>query len=456
MLKLFLKNLFIKIFKNKIKKIFILNFLIFLFFFNLNAKFNNLTHAFEQIDKLPSSINSLSYAKLDCLNLSDLTKSINLFLRRSKNIKIFHNIYYVEKIKIKEDSEICFIGDLHGCVDSLKDQLKEAISNNYLDFSSFKILKNDFYIVFLGDYTDRNCYGFETLNLILDLAIANPTQVFLLRGNHEDIKMNEENGFKEELYSKFLRLNLNSTISKISEFYNSLPVALFIGVEHGEQYLLCCHGGVDLSFDFDSFLEPCNFQRFCEIPQYIAINFMWTDFRQRNTGIIRKQSITADFMDNFFKRARNNVQAIFRGHQHELFGLKMLFSPEIFYRHYLNSPYFPESGIFNWKGVVRREDQESIEGFRIGDYLPIFTVSSASSCPFLIGNQYDCCVFLKINRFIRNSRLKVYEKEHVFKNLDQSQIEHIEQFNIEQEDYFRKNSIPKIKDTKWCPCCTIL
>ncbi|MCF7799419.1 metallophosphoesterase [Candidatus Babeliales bacterium] len=453
MLNLFFEKLFIKKFKNKTKKIIILNFLIILFFFNLNANFVSLNHAFEQIDKLPSSRSCLSYAKPDCLNLGDLTKFINLFLRNSKNItKNFSNSYYVEKIKIKEDSEICFIGDLHGCVDSLEDLLKDAIPNNYLDFNSFKILKEDFYIVFLGDYTDRNCYGFETLCLILKLAIANPDKVLLLRGNHENIDMLvEDNDFKEELYRKFssLRVNINFAISKISEFYKSLPVALFIGAEHGEQYLMCCHGGIDLIFDLDSFLGIDNSQKFCEVSQYSAINFIWTDFCQRNPGVIRVQSITADFMNNFFKRARNNVQAIFRGHQHEAFGLKMLFMPSIFYAHYLNSPYFPESGIFHWKKVVKNEDQESIEGFRIGDYLPIFTISSASSCPFLIGNQYDCCVFLKINRFINNSRLKVYEKEHIFKNLDQSQIE---QF----DEAFDTNSITKIKDTKWCPCCTIL
>ncbi|MFA5074552.1 MAG: metallophosphoesterase family protein [Candidatus Babeliales bacterium] len=465
----------------KIKKLFILSFFT-IIFLNLNARWTSLRQAIEAIDRLPASTTeNLSYKKANGVSLEDLSKQIDEFLFCSFNKYTLFDGYKVEKVKIPEDSSICFIGDLHGCADSLSNILKQLIRLNYLDINSFETRNNNFNLVFLGDYTNRNCYGLETLSLILELAIANPERVFILHGNHEEIHMLTSNGayhgFKEELERKFLLSYdpLNSAINKILYFYNSLPVAVFIGVDVGEQYLMCSHGGFDLNFDFDSFLDKKNRWKFSEL-QSGGQYFMWTDFYQRiaqnNYGILREveriQTISADFMRyNFFGALENNmcnykitdkVKAIFRGHQHELYGLKMLFEPSIFYQNYLNSPDFPDSGIWHWRQVVKHEDQENMEGFRIGDYLPIFTLSSASSCPVYIDNKYDCFAILTINRFIRNSRLQVYETLHESRNIEQKNREQIdkiepEQFDVDEgKEYFKE----KEEGTKCCPRCIIL
>ena len=163
---------------------------------------------------------------------------------------------YVQKILVKPGSHIAFHGDLHGDVHALNNFLHYLQEKGYLD-KNFTIIRDDFYMVFLGDYTDRGYYGAEVWYTILRLKLANKERVILVRGNHEDKKLNAKYGFNNELKAKFAESGKKTNYQELYNLYNFFPVALYLGCGADDvyNYLLCCHGGLELGFDPRSLLQ---------------------------------------------------------------------------------------------------------------------------------------------------------------------------------------------------------
>ena len=103
---------------------------------------------------------------------------------------------FTQKLQVPEGSEVIFHGDLHGDVRSLMVAIDQLNHQGYLD--GFKLVRTNSYMVFLGDYTDRGMYGIEVLYTLLRLKIANPSNVYFARGNHEDISLISRYGFLAE------------------------------------------------------------------------------------------------------------------------------------------------------------------------------------------------------------------------------------------------------------------
>ncbi|MHA1193026.1 MAG: metallophosphoesterase, partial [Promethearchaeota archaeon] len=120
------------------------------------------------------------------------------------------------------------IGDIHGNLNSINYYTKLIQDNNPK------------FVVFLGDIVDRGPYQLECLIVVLALKILFPQKIFLLRGNHETLEMNQDYGF----YNLFLtKYHQPSKFDSIVMVYEVLPLCCILNNK-----ILCVHGGISSDF----------------------------------------------------------------------------------------------------------------------------------------------------------------------------------------------------------------
>jgi hypothetical protein len=263
---------------------------------------------------------------------------------------------YAQKLSVPEDSEIFFRADLHGDVRSLLADLAWLNEKGYL--RGFSAARTNFYMVFLGDYTDRGAYGIEVLYTLLRLKLANPERVFLARGNHEEVGLQIRYGFIEEGQRKY---GAAFNAGKLERAYDFLPVVIYAGAS--ESFIQCNHGGMEPGFSPRVLLEapgalsfqllgPLKQKQFLtDHPEWLAgagtearqtaaellidfrpdspvspttLGFMWNDFavlasepalvNNPQRAFIYGASAT-QFLLRTSGTSNRHVHAVFRGHQ---------------------------------------------------------------------------------------------------------------------------------------------
>lgn len=94
---------------------------------------------------------------------------------------------YVFAPRVDEKVEMLVLGDLHGCYSCLKAALLQADFFNKVEAFRQDPQNNPrMMAVFLGDYIDRGRFSYHgILRTVMQLFLAAPEHVFVLRGNHE-------------------------------------------------------------------------------------------------------------------------------------------------------------------------------------------------------------------------------------------------------------------------------
>ncbi|KAJ1687687.1 hypothetical protein LUZ63_019077 [Rhynchospora breviuscula] len=197
-------------------------------------------------------------------------------------------------LRIHAPVKIC--GDIHG---QFNDLLRLFELGGFPPTSSY---------LFLGDYVDRGKQSLETICLLLAYKIKYPDKVFLLRGNHEDAKINRVYGFYDECKRRF-----NVRLWKIfCDCFNCLPIAALI-----DNKVLCMHGG--LSPELENLEQIREIERPTEIPDYgLLCDMLWSDPSGETQGwgeSDRGVSCTfgADKLVEFLEK--NDLDLICRAHQ---------------------------------------------------------------------------------------------------------------------------------------------
>lgn len=213
------------------------------------------------------------------------------------------------------------IGDIHG---QYQDLLRLFEYGGYPPSQNY---------LFLGDYVDRGRQSLETICLLLAYKIRYPDKVFLLRGNHEDAKINRIYGFYDECKRRF-----NVRLWKIfTDCFNSLPVAALV-----DEKILCMHGG--LSPELKNLKQIQEIERPTEIPDNgLLCDLLWADpdptiegWSDSDRGV--SCTFGADKVIEFL--GKNDLDLICRGHQVNYYLLL-----KTFYFGFLSNPPFWNSYI---------------------------------------------------------------------------------------------------------------
>ncbi|MBX3743726.1 MAG: serine/threonine protein phosphatase [Verrucomicrobiae bacterium] len=145
---------------------------------------------------------------------------------------------FARRLRVPPGSRLLIQGDLHGDIHSLLACLDHFQAEGHLD--GFRIVRPEVRMVFLGDYTDRGMHGVEVLYTLMRLQLANPEQVVLVRGNHEDLNLVARYGFLAELAAKFGR---SVDPRRVVRLYDFLPAVLYLA--GGPDVIQCNHGGLE-------------------------------------------------------------------------------------------------------------------------------------------------------------------------------------------------------------------
>ena len=178
--------------------------------------------------------------------MEDCQSAMSKILKLQEVKKQDEGYVLLKKRIVKANTEVITTGDLHGDAYSLAVMLDKLIEEGKIDPDTYK-LQSDVELVFLGDYVDRGPDSWAVLNMLTRLKLNNMEQVNLIRGNHEDVGQINVEGVR---FGQWLPGDQEAQ-SLVGNFFDTLPAAIFLGVEQGEntEYDIYTHGAVPLSFN---------------------------------------------------------------------------------------------------------------------------------------------------------------------------------------------------------------
>jgi len=356
---------------------------------------------------------------------------------------------FAQKRNVPEGSEVFFHADFHSDIRSLLADLSWLNEQGYL--RDFGIVRTNFQMVFLGDYTDRGAYGVEVLYTLLRLKLANPDRVILVRGNHEEYSLQTRYGFLDEGRSKYGR---DFDAVKVVRAYDFLPVVLYLG--SGGNYIQCNHGGMEPGFSPGRLLDEPGLMSFQFLGrlnqrQYLTshpnwytwadassselaaralldfqptdpispspIGFMWNDFSvlsgEPQFDVVTGRGLAygsraTEFLLRSAGTESSHVQAVFRGHQQTSVlnpMMRRLLASRGVFRHWQtgDSPALSKAGVSELSKVLEQGAEREI---------PIGSVWTFNVAPDSVygegcGYSFDSFGILKVAHNFAHWRLQV-------------------------------------------------
>ncbi len=233
-----------------------------------NKKFERIitdvTHPAENLLRISDLFTDLNQPKDMRILMNHLFKEGRL--HESLALKIIQDaekLFKQEKNLIELPAPIVIVGDIHGQFYDLLQILEHGSGGND---NEIDLINNKF--LFLGDYVDRGQFSIECVLFLWFLKIAYPSNINLLRGNHESRHLTDHFTFKRECEIKY---SLKVYDACINSFYQ-LPIAAVVNKQ-----FLCIHGGLSPEIETLNDINE-RIQRNCETPTTGPLcDLLWSD-----------------------------------------------------------------------------------------------------------------------------------------------------------------------------------
>jgi diadenosine tetraphosphatase ApaH/serine/threonine PP2A family protein phosphatase len=234
---------------------------------------------------------------LDCNEIAELCNSAERLFAQEPSV-----------LQIRAPVKI--FGDLHGQFGDLMRLFDEYGSPStagditYIDY------------LFLGDYVDRGQHSLETITLLLALKIEYPTNVHLIRGNHEAADINALFGFRIECIERMGERDGIWAWQRINQLFNWLPLAALI-----EKKIICMHGGIGRSINHVRQIEDLQRPITMEAGSVVLMDLLWSDPTENDSveGLrpnARGPGLVTFGPDRVMEFCKNNdLQLIVRAHE---------------------------------------------------------------------------------------------------------------------------------------------
>lgn len=285
-------------------------------------------------------------------------KSLNFSLKEVTDfINIVLPLFREQPVVIKLDDDfhdVHIAGDIHGDLASAT-----KIISGFIEGKSKKL-------IFLGDYVDRGEDSLQTILLLFSFYFLFPKDIILLKGNHEDININERYGFREELKQKYsVREEFEKMVDIFDLVYDYLSLVAI--TPNGS---FCVHGGIPSNMtSIDEISKiPKPYSSMSLIKDKDLLNkyyeafyqIQWNDpsediesefeesFRSYDAKVFNKTPL-----DQFLKT--NNLLRVVRGHESSRGGYQEIFDGKLIHI-FSSEPYF---GRIEKAGLVHETSEKT-------------------------------------------------------------------------------------------------
>lgn len=216
-------------------------------------------------------------------------------------------------VYLPKKGKAIFIGDTHGDSVAITSIIRQERFIERVEQGE------DVYLILMGDYADRGKEDVRNIELLLNLKQCYPENVFMLRGNHEEIAMGQSYGLLGSCIRHFDYENGQYVFRRLNDLYEKLPAVVVCA-----NGVVAVHGGIPVG-DINSLKQLHD--------EGILEQIRWNDPTDQTDNFMfnYNRGMSYLFGRKVFETFMNSIggSVLVRSHEYVSAGFKLIFDNKI-------------------------------------------------------------------------------------------------------------------------------